>query len=108
MSTRGWRLTVTQEQRSSFTVANTKFIVTTSRWPNSVSAEAVGQHLAHSLNALHVRRPETFDIELGLFLEGQEGAFRAILFEAYEVVHILHPEVEGYANDLTLSVSKRP
>ena len=107
VSTPGWRLTTTQERRVGFTVGDTNFIVITSGWPNSTSADIMAQRIAHSLVALHSRTPDKFEHELARFNTGVQGAFAAIAEEALDVVHLLHPEIEGYANNVTLRVSTR-
>jgi hypothetical protein len=107
VSTPGWRLTSTQERRAGFTVGDTKFVVTTSGWPNSTSADLIAQRIAHSMTALHARTPDKFERELAGFDAGVQGAFAAIAEEAFDVVHLLHPEVEGHANNVTLRISTR-
>lgn len=107
VSTPGWRLTATQDRRAGFSAGGTEFIVTTSGWPNTTSADLMAQHVAHSMTALYARTPEKFERELAGFGTGVQGAFAAIAEEALDVVHLLHPEVEGYANNMTLWISAR-
>jgi len=107
VSTSGWRLTATQERRTGLGVGGTDFIVTTSGWPNSTSADLLVQHIAHSMTALHARTPDKFERELAGFNAGVEGAFAAIAEEARDALYLLHPEVEGYANNVSLRVSTR-
>lgn len=105
VSTPGWRLTSTQEHRAGFTVGGTRFTATTSGWPTSTSADLMTQHAARSIAALHDRAPEKFEVELARFNAGVPSAFAAIAEEALTVVHLLHPEIDGYANNFTLRIS---
>ncbi len=105
VSTPGWRLTSTLEHRAGITVGGTRFIATTSGWPTSTSADLMAQHTASSIAALHARAPEKFEVELAGFNAGVPSAFTEIAEEALAVVHLLHPEIDGYANNFTLRIS---
>lgn len=107
VSTPGWRLTATQDRRSGFNVGGTAFIVTTSGWPNTTSADLLAQRIAHGMTALQSRTPAKFEHELALLNAGVQGAFAAVVEEALDVVHLMHPEVQGYANNITLRISTK-
>ena len=107
VSTLGWRLTSTSEHRAGFTAGGTEFVVTTSGWPNSTSAELMAQRFARSVIALHARTPDKFERELARFNTGVRGAFGAIEDEALFTVRLLHPEMEGYASNVALRASTR-
>lgn len=65
----------------------------------------MAQHTARSIAALHARAPEKFGAELAAFNAGVPSAFAAFAEEALPVVHLLHQEIEGYANNFYLRVS---
>lgn len=107
VSTPGWRLTATQDRRVEFNVGGTAFVVTTSGWPNTTSADLMAQHVARSMTALHGLTPDKFERELAGFTAGIQGAFAAIAEEALDVIHLLHPEVVGYSNNVSIGISAR-
>lgn len=103
----GWRLTPTSEHRATFTIGVTKFIMTTSGWPNSVTVSSVGQHIAHAINALFQRTPDKYERELAKFKVGKESnALTAIVVEAFETVYTLHPEIEHYVPKFQFNIDE--
>lgn len=107
VSTPGWRLTITSERRVRFTVGGADFIMTTSGWPNSTSADLMVEHVAHSVSALHSRTPDKFERELAAFTVGAPNAFLAITEEALFAAQLIHPEIADHANRVDLRVSVR-
>ena len=106
-STPGWRLTVTSDRKVRFTVGGVDFLMTTSSWPNSTSADLMVEHVAHSMSALRSRTPDKFEHELAAFNAGTPSAFGAIAEESLDAVRLLHPEVAGHANNFEMRISVR-